>query len=273
MPAYLKRTLNQFVVMSPSEVVGELALANAAAPTRFQLAPEAIDAWRLQLGPLQAGIRSTIGEHPDLAKSTILLEYPIPIVGKRIDAVLLIRGLIVVVETKTGFAPSSAVRQVEDYALNLACFHEACIHRTIVPLVVSDARASGHGSGTAFDDLIEVTRLAASNDVAAVLETILAEELPRSGKAIEPDVFDTARFKPIPRIIDAAVSLYHDMDVFEIGHACAGEESLKQTTDALIRYVEEARTKREKLIWFVTGVPGAGKTLVGLNAVHQPQIR
>jgi hypothetical protein len=258
--------------MSTSEVVGELTLANAAASTRFRLAAEAIDAWRLQLEPLQNGIRQLLSIHPTLRDSTILLEYPIPMVGRRIDAVLLIHGLVVVVETKTGFAPSSAVRQVEDYALNLACFHETCVGRTIVPLVITSTRASGSAGGTAFDDLMENTRVATPERVGEALAQIMGEHQ-STNDSITAEAFDAGRFKPIPRIIDAAVSLYHDMDVFEIGHACAAEESLQRTTTALIHAVQDAKTHGHKLICFVTGVPGAGKTLVGLNAVHQPEIR
>lgn len=257
--------------MSPSEVVGELALANANAPTRFRLAAEAIDAWRLQLDPLKNGITELLAVQPVLGHSTILLEYPIPVVGKRIDAVLLVAGIVIVIETKTGFSPSSAVRQVEDYALNLACFHEVCANRKIVPVVIGNALAAGSAGGTTFDDLMEHTRVVTPDRVGEVLKTIVADEW--LSAPIDACEFDRGRFKPIPRIIDAAVSLYHDMDVFEIGHACAAEESLQRTTDALIRSVQHAKNNHEKVICFVTGVPGTGKTLVGLNAVHQPEIR
>src|SRR3954454_15845185 len=195
MPAYFKRALQQFVSMSTSEVVGELALANADAATRFALAAEAIDAWRLQLEPLQHGVQALLERYPALGNSTIFLEYPIPMVGKRIDAVLLLGGLILVVETKTGNSPSSAVRQVEDYALNLACFHEVCVHKTIVPLVISNTRRAGSSGGTTFDDLMEYTRLATPDNVGEALLQVVAEYGLLS-EPIDPDVFNKGRFKP-----------------------------------------------------------------------------
>ena len=85
--------------------------------------------------------------------------------------------------------------------------------------------------------------------------------------------WDEAQFKPIPPIIDAAVALYSNMNVFEIGHSCAARKDLLRTTERNVQIVSEARMRGTKTICFVTGVPGAGKTLVGLNAVHKPEIR
>lgn len=273
MPAYFRSSLENFISLSATAVVGELAIANANAPNRFQLAPEAIDAWRLQLAPLQAGIAELLQKYARFGPSFILLEYPVPIVGKRIDAVVLVGPTVVVIETKTGMAPSSAVRQVEDYALNLACFHEACANRNIVPLVISNVALRGSNNGTMFDDLIQNTIVAFPTDFGSALIDLVESHEGAAAPSIDLRAFDSGRFKPIPRIVDAAVALYHDMNVFEIGHACAAEASLLSTTAALTRIVTDARTKGQKAICFVTGVPGAGKTLVGLNAVHEPAIR
>ena len=138
MPAYYRGPLLEFVQLSPSAVVGQLALANAQA--RFPLSPESIEAWRAQLPPMLEAARYLIANASSACSWEMLLEYPIPRVGKRIDAVLLADNVIIVIETKTGNAPNSASRQVEDYALNLACFHQSSKNGTIVPLVVSDAK-------------------------------------------------------------------------------------------------------------------------------------
>jgi DUF2075 family protein len=92
-------------------------------------------------------------------------------------------------------------------------------------------------------------------------------------KNIDAEDWDRSRFKPIPPIINAAVELYEHKEVFAIEHACAPAESLTSATNAIIRVVTDAQNEHPKSICFVTGVPGAGKTLVGLNAVHHPQIR
>jgi hypothetical protein len=270
MPAYYRTTLRQFLTGLPSFIVGELASANARA--QFPLAPDAIDAWRDQLPPLFAAFEQLISAVPSSADWQILLEYPIPMVGRRIDAVLLAHDVIVVIETKTGSAPTSAARQVDDYAINLACFHEGSEHRTIVPLVISDAPTSADSGGTPFDSLIESCRIASRSDVGAVLKSIVSQYVEVSDQPIDPAFWDVGRFKPIPPIIDAAVALYSNMNVFEIGHSCTAREDLNLTTNAIIRAVAQANQRNRKAICFVTGVPGAGKTLVGLNAVHRPEM-
>jgi hypothetical protein len=271
MPAYLRASLKKFIESSPTTIVGALATANADA--KFQLAPEAIDAWKNQLSPLVAAFASLIDAEPSSSNWEILLEYPIPIVGKRIDAVLLAHNAIVVIETKTGSAPTSASRQVDDYALNLACFHEGSYGKKIIPLVLSDAETARNSVTTDFDSLIEPCQISNSSNIARILRAIVSTYVNLSGPAIDPAAWDRGRFKPIPTIIDAAVALYSDMDVFEIGHACAAREDLEKTTSAIVEAILDSQRKTQKTICFVTGVPGAGKTLVGLNAVHHPEVK
>lgn len=203
----------------------------------------------------------------------MLLEYPIPRVGKRIDAVLLADNVIIVIETKTGIAPNSASRQVEDYALNLACFHESSKNGTIVPLVVSDAKTWKKVPSTEFDTLIKPCHFTSTSELGNTLERIHTLFGHSSSRQINGKDWDEGRFNPIPPIIDAAVALYSDMNVFEIGHACAAQADLTKATQRLVSEVIAARQNSRKVICFVTGVPGAGKTLVGLNTVHQPELR
>lgn len=271
MPAYYSRSLSEFLSDSASTIIGELAQANSS--SRFPLSPEAIDAWRDQLPPLMSAIRALIEKDPSASTWRILMEYPIPMVGRRIDAVLLAHDVIVVIETKTGGSRTSAVRQVEDYALNLACFHEASTGRTIVPIVITAGVASAQREVTAFDRLIEPSRVYNVADAPDGLLATCREYVNPNSTPIDVAVWDNGRFRPVPPIIDAAVALYSDMNVFEIGHSCSAREDLDITTETIVLAVEEARSKREKVICFVTGVPGAGKTLVGLNAVHRPEIR
>ena len=112
MPAYYSQSLGDFLSDSPSTIIGELAQANSL--SRFPLSPEAIDAWRDQLLPLTSAIRALIRAEPSAGTWRILMEYPIPMVGRRIDAVLLAHDVIIVIETKTGHSRTAAVRQVED---------------------------------------------------------------------------------------------------------------------------------------------------------------
>jgi Schlafen group 3, DNA/RNA helicase domain len=271
MPAYYQSGLGAFVDENPTTILWKLAEENAAA--RFPLTSQAVEAWRAQLPFLTAGISELLCVRPEAGRWGILLEYPIPIVGKRIDAVLLAHNVIIVIETKTGLSPTSAARQVDDYALNLACFHEYSREKTVVPLVVADSPTAANSARTEFDSLIENCRFSSISDLGRVLQAICKQYVQESEPPIDVAQWNQGRFRPIPPIIEAAVALYSGMDVFEIGHACAAREDLENTTNALVQIVLDAKASAQKVICFTTGVPGAGKTLVGLNTVHRPEIK
>src|SRR4051812_27762970 len=140
MPAYLRNTISEFLVLPESEILATLAKRNAEA--RFPLQPEALKAWEDQLPFIKEGLRKLRSAMPEAGAWSILLEYPIPQIGQRIDAVILAHNGLVVLETKTGQSPTGARRQAEDYCISLASFHEGSAGRTIVPLVVSDAHTT-----------------------------------------------------------------------------------------------------------------------------------
>ncbi len=270
MPAYYRASFQQFADTPQSEIEATLAGQNAKAA--FPLEPEALFAWEAQIPGLQNAVRWLLREVSDSISWSILLEYPIPRVGKRIDAVVLARDVIIVIEAKTGAAPTSAVRQADDYALNLACFHEGSASRSIVPLVVANAHVAMRAERTTFDHLIQPCMLTTFGEIGPTVQQIVFSYA-RDHLQLDACAWDEAQFKPIPPIIDAAVALYSNMNVFEIGHSCAAREDLLRTTDRLVKIVSAARKHGTKTICFVTGIPGAGKTLVGLNAVHEPEIR
>ena len=183
------------------------------------------------------------------------MEYPIPLVGRRIDAVILAHNVIVVIETKTGSSRTSAVRQAEDYALNLACFHEASSGRIIVPMVITAGVAPAQHQVTAFDRLIEECRVYNAVDASDGLLETCNEHVNLQRTPIDPVVWGNGRFRPVPPIIDAAVALYSDMNVFEIGHSCSAREDLNVTTETIVLAVEEASANSEKVICFVQACP------------------
>jgi hypothetical protein len=270
MPAYYRASFQGFASATLSEVEAKLAEQNAKAT--FPLQPEALFAWKDQLPQFQNAVRQLVDEVSDARSWSILLEYPIPRVGKRIDAVVLARDVIVVIEAKTGTVPTSAVRQVDDYALSLACFHEASASRPIVPLVVAGTRVGGRGERTSFDHLIAPCVVTSFAELVPAIRQAVSDH-DKGHRQLDARLWDEAQFKPIPPIIDAAVALYANMNVFEIGHSCAAREDLLRTTERIVRIVSAARAQGRKTICFVSGIPGAGKTLVGLNAVHEPELR
>lgn len=272
MPAYYLSTLAEFVRESPTSVVGKLADANTK-NERFQLSPESIDAWRDQLPGLFAAGQQAMGAEPLATDWPILLEYPIPQVGKRIDAVILAHDVIIVFEVKTGGSRTSAVRQVEDYCVNLACFHEPSRNQKIVPLAVSAGALPRAREERTYAHLLLPTRVANWAELGKELVDIIRSHAKADAPPIDVAQWNAGRFRPIPPIIDAAVALYSGHTVFEIGHSCAAQDQLEKTTGALVQAAKRASQAGDKAICFVTGVPGAGKTLVGLNAVHHSELR
>lgn len=187
-----------------TSIIGELTLENGRA--QFPLAPEAVEAWRLQIPPLVSGCRQLIAEITKAADFEILLEYPIPRVGKRIDAVILLHDVIVAIETKTGLSATTAERQVDDYAINLACFHEPSRGRTIVPMVISDGHVASAGARPFADDVVRPCRRATTDTVGEVLTSIARDECHWNLHSINAIAWDEGVFHPIPPIIDARQS-------------------------------------------------------------------
>lgn len=272
MPAFLTQTFSDFHKTQNDAILGVLARGNASA--RFPIPPEQINAWRDQLAPLKAAIEILVDVHPEAGHGWhVLLEYPIPRIGRRIDAVLLMRNIVAVLEFKTGESSGGGGRQqVEDYALLLSYFHEASRERDIVPVLVRQHFRTAETVGVPVAR-VQATRLAPMNELGKSLEDVCAQLLSGRWQPVPCGSWDNGKFKPIPAIIEAAVALYAGMDVFEIGHSCSSHESLEATTSAIVAAVRGAQQEKEKIICFVTGVPGAGKTLVGLNAVHHSELR
>ena len=205
-------------------------------------------------------------------EAEIIFEYDIPRLGKRIDVVLLLRGMIFCLEFKVGQkdALQVDVEQVMDYALDLKNFHRYSHDRIIVPILIPTKHTSSSSSFTPsiYSDSIFNPLITG----ASGLQSLIQEVLQHADANIPGTIKDwiISPYTPTPTIIEAARSLYENHSVEDITR----HEADKVTTDATIAYILDVinRSKREgeKSICFVTGVPGAGKTLVGLDvAVKQ----
>ena len=194
------------------------------------------------------------------------LEFEIPRMGRRIDTVLLINGIVLSIEFKIGADQylSNDVDQSYDYALDLKYFHEATHDLVVVPLLVATnapTRAAKLEKHPGIPDLYKPI-CTNEHNLEEVLRHIL-RELP--AKPIDPLEWSGARYCPTPTIIEAARALYAGHGVAEISRNDAGAVNLTQTSEQLFQIIDRTRANGEKAICFVTGVPGAGKTLVGLN--------
>lgn len=268
MPAYYKATVEQFKTTLDSAVRDELTRGYARDRYR-DLKSLQIDAWRKQIDVLRNVLEA---REPQSSKDWgLLLEFTIPRRMGRIDAVLLVGNAIVALEFKGESVDSAAALQVEDYALDLAYFHRPSREKPLYPIVVG-----------ARDYKSVAKREAPASNVApvqfctpATLPNTLSEIAAVHGGQLQVNVEDwnNGEYVPVPTIIEAAIGMFQEMQVDDIAHADADPKNLGRTVDALRRIILEAARRDEKVVCFVTGVPGAGKTLAGLKLVHDQTIR
>lgn len=251
--AYYSDTIDSFIQADPNAILGQLN-QNSEGPVE----PAQREAWGSQIEMLKPQLSGYSGK--------IYFEFSIPRMGRRIDVVLVIGAAVFVVEFKVGASKDAAyaLDQVWDYALDLKNFHETSHHCSVVPILIStDSHASSFTVSTTAhgDHLLCPISIAPSQLHEAIAATLSFV----STTQVDPLVWETGRYCPTPTIIEAALALYRGHNVQEISRSDAGAINLRETTDAISEVIESAERDSKKAICFVTGVPGAGKTLVGLN--------
>ena len=200
----------------------------------------------------------------------IIFEYTIPRIGNRIDNIVIYKGIIFLLEFKVGEKkyPSYAIEQVTDYAFDLSCFHKESYNRLLVPILIS----------TKAHSVKQEIRISKDN----VLETICCNEyeiaryitevsLKFTQDEIIPNDWINSLYMPTPTIIEAAQALYLGHNVEDISRNDASAKNLNQTTKAINKIIDYSKVHNRKSICFITGVPGAGKTLAGLNIAVERQ--
>jgi len=254
--AYYADSVETFKAASPEHIVG--VLASQASLSGLPANDSQMAAWKEEIALLQAVLGRYTG--------SVYFEYSIPRLGRRIDVVLLIGPVIFVVEFKVGEIEfrRAAVDQVWDYALDLKNFHEASHRLPIAPvLVATKARDPGPQRIEApFGDGLLSPLLAGAHTFAEMIEQVLNGA---QGEDVDRAAWEAGRYRPSPTIIEAAMALYNTHSVVEISRSDAGAMNLSQTSETLAEVIRSAKERSQKAICFVTGVPGAGKTLVGLN--------
>lgn len=201
---------------------------------------------------------------------TLILEYPIPRRSKRIDLILLAQDLLYVIEFKdkeSKFTPD-AVSQVEDYSLDLRDFHKESAGRIIIPIVWASEAIEKQNSFDDNGDFVKPTLFANNSNLYSVIRSAYEYFTNTANSKLIPDIWNSSEYLPTPTIIEAAQHLFSGQNVREISRSHAGSENLTETTDAILNAIKAAQDNHEKIICFITGVPGAGKTLAGLNIVH-----
>lgn len=254
--AYYEDKIETFLdCRSDDEVLGALARGGP-----FAIEATQRDAWLEQLRIL----RSALG--PFRHRGRVYFEYSVPRLGKRIDVLAVIEHVVFVIEFKVGEKEfsASATDQVWDYALDLKNFHETSHDKPIAPILVATRAVDNPAvvATTPGADGLLVPIHASADGLADVIARVLEF---CDGPAIDFEQWEQGRYCPTPTIIEAAMALYGGHSVGEISRSDASAINLSQTADAISEIIRLSRAGSRKSICFVTGVPGAGKTLVGLN--------
>ena len=221
------------------------------------------DAWLAEMRILRAALLPFPAGH-------VYFEFSVPRLGKRIDVVAIIGPVVFVIEFKVGETdfPAHAIDQVYDYGLDLKHFHESSHGLFIAPILVATGayhagpmiRLTSHN-----DHLLEPICSSAEQLQGVFIDVLATVQAP----GIDAGVWEQGRYCPTPTIIEAATALYAGHNVHEISRSDASAINLSQTSRMIEEAIQQARQRHEKVICFVTGVPGAGKTLVGLNIATQ----
>jgi hypothetical protein len=250
---YYSDSIAAFLCAGPDEILGQLARSND-----FALEQTQRDAWLEEINILKSVLPFFHG--------AIYFEYSIPRMGQRIDVVLLIGPVIFVLEFKIGEKEftSHAVDQVWDYALDLKNFHEPSHSCLVAPILIASRAVNCQQADGALPQKNGLFVPIKTNGqmLRRVIETVLSGA---DGVAIDRTQWENGRYCPTPTIIEAALALYNRHSVEDISRSDAGAINLSHTSESISSVIEHSKAKGHKAICFVTGVPGAGKTLVGLN--------
>lgn len=196
----------------------------------------------------------------------IIFEYDIPRLGKRVDVVLLFEGIVFCVEFKVGESRilESDIDQVLDYALDLKNFHKFSEDRIIAPILVATnyRNSSTNIQMSVYDDRVVNPLVSGKAGVSHLISEVL-RYFPNE-TSVNPN-WIISPYAPTPTIIEAAKTLYENHSVENITRHEADKVSTNKTIEYILDVIQRSKLNQEKSICFVTGVPGAGKTLVGLD--------
>lgn len=258
--AYYHALIADFLAHDENQIMGALAVAHLHA-----LEEEQKGAWQQQIRILKR-------ELAGFALGYVLFEVAIPRMGRRADVVVLLADAVFVLEFKVGSLTydQSGQDQVLDYALDLKNFHAGSHHARILPVLVATRAAAHHNQLRAYDDGLYEPLLANATQLATILRLGLAAA---SNTVLNPAEWMQAGYHPTPTIVEAAQALYKGHQVTDITRSDAGAANLAITGACISAIIDGAKANGRKAICFVTGVPGAGKTLAGLNiATERTQV-
>ena len=229
----------------------------------FPVEEPQIYAWKTEID----GLRQTLSNFD--TDGSIYFEFPIPRIGSRADVILILKHVLFVLEYKVGERTTHLrhIEQVTDYALDLKNLHESSHDKIIAPiLVLSQSNSPTSLSVIKAADNVLNTLVTDQDNLAGTINTVLQQT---SSNPISPAEWESGRYYPSPTIVEAAKALYSGHSVTEITRNDSGAQNLAVTANFVANLIESARQSQKKIICFVSGVPGAGKTLVGLDVANR----
>ncbi len=257
---YYSSAISEFIREEEDSIIGKLT-----GSSQHDINPKTANAWKEEISSL----REVLSKYKNTDRGSIYLEYNIPRMGHRVDTIILIDGIVFILEYKTGGQTfnQSARNQVWDYALDLKNFHADSKDRILVPIVVVPNSPDNHCSielrsstDKVYEPLFTNTR-----QLGIVIQNILDQATVQPSQT--DDAWANSGYEPTPTIIEAAIALYEKHNVADITKS-GGD--IEKTSKVLSQIIDHCRSERRKAICFITGVPGAGKTLIGLNtAIEQ----
>ena len=255
--SYYFASISKFLNDNPTEVLG--VLTRYGAKHGFDTTVQQSQAWENQIFELQRKLCDAG------CAGDIIFEYDIVRLGKRIDVVLLIKHMVFSLEFKNGatkYEPRDA-EQAEDYALNLKNFHKESENLYVCPILVATDASEKANVLDCYEDKQVFLQYANKHNMMDCIASVYSKY--GDDGIIDFDSWYNSAYCPTPTIIEAAVTAYKDHTVKSIARSEAGQKCINACEKAVSKIVDYARSNNKKCICFVTGVPGAGKTLVGLD--------
>ena len=250
--AYYGKSITDFIQENDLNILGTLA-KNHGYQT---LEKSQQNAWERQITILKSQLAELTGY--------IYFEFSIPRMGKRVDNIVILGDKIFLLEFKIGSEQydKHAIDQVIDYALDLRNFHEGSHYANLIPILIAEKAPIFENNFQTIQNLDHAILLNAHN----LHEFFKPYD---SNSLMDVAAWEQSSYKPTPTIIEAAQALYQNHDIAEITRSDAGAKNLSDTAGCISNIIEQAKQGNKKAICFVTGVPGAGKTLAGLNIANQ----
>ncbi|MCF7791503.1 MAG: DUF2075 domain-containing protein [Victivallales bacterium] len=251
--AYYSDRINSFLHTTSNEIIGKLTTQSI-----FPVEITQRKAWEAEIDILKKVLKGITGK--------IYFEFLIPRMGKRIDVLLIIDSILLILEFKVGekYFSSYAIDQVYDYALDLKNFHEPSHNLIIFPILIATETPKDFSSicFIKHNDKVALPIKTSPKNLSSIINCCLKQQ-EKTNKKIVFDEWENGRYYPTPTIVEAATALYNGHTVSEISRSDAA--NLTITSETISSIIRKSKSNNEKSIIFVTGVPGAGKTLIGLN--------